>query len=112
MWVVALYAVSYCWRVNPPFNGLSVFFGVAGNAEGARGICNQLDAGYILGDSNFVTTGAAHGDCGMDELAFGFIFVAGDAGGRIGLGVKRNRMLGRGGTAGEQENDQEAGQGA
>jgi hypothetical protein len=48
----------------------------------------------------------------MDGLALGFIFVAGDAGGGIGLGVKWDRMLGGGGAAGAQEDDKQAGQGA
>src|SRR6202034_310149 len=98
--------------MNSPFYIGGVFVGVAGQTESDGSGGDQLHSGDISIDANLVTTGAAQGDRGMDRLAFSFIFVAGDAGGGIGLGVKRDRMLGSGRAAGEEEDDEEAGQGA
>jgi hypothetical protein len=90
----------------------SIFVGVAGQTKSDGSGGDQLHASDIAIDANLVATGAAQRDRGMDGLALGFIFVAGDAGGGIGLGVKWDRMLGGGSAAGEQEDDKPAGQGA
>jgi len=41
----------------------------------------------------------------MHRLTLGFVFMAGDAGGGIGLGVKWDRMFRSGGTASKQKGD-------
>lgn len=109
---MTLHAVAHGGGVNSAFDVGGIFVGVACQTERGGSGGDQLDASDIAIYADLVTTGAAQGDRGMDGLAFGFIFMAGDAGGGIGLGVKRDRMLGGGGAAGEQEDDKEAGQGA
>jgi len=97
--------------MNSAFYVGGIFVGVAGQTESGGSGGDQLDASDISINADLVATGAAQGDRGMDGLAPGFIFVAGNAGGGIGLGVKRDRMLRSEGAAGDEEND-EAGQGA
>lgn len=109
---MTLQAIAHGRRMDSAFDVGGIFVGVAGQAERDGGGGDQLDASHITIHAYLVTTGAAQGDRGMDGLAFGFIFVAGDAGGRISLWVKRDGMLGGGGAAGGQEDDKETGQGA
>jgi hypothetical protein len=47
----------------------------------------------------------------MDRLALGFVFVAGDAGGRISLGIEWNRMLCCRSLSGKHEYDHKTAQG-
>ena len=107
---MTLDAVAYGRGMNSAFDVGGIFVGVAGQtkSDGRRG--DQLYASDISIDANLVATGAAQGDRGMDGLALGFVFVAGDAGGGIGLGIKRNGMLRRGRATGEEEDDEATGQ--
>lgn len=107
---MTLQAVAHGRGMDSAFDVGGIFVGVAGQTESDGSSGDQLDSSNVAIDANFVTTGATEGDRGMDELALGFIFVAGDAGRGIGLGIKRDGMLGRGCAAGEQEHDKETGQ--
>jgi hypothetical protein len=49
---------------------------MAGNAKCLWRCRDQLNAGYIFIDSDFVTTGAPHGNGRMHEFAFAFVFMA------------------------------------
>ena len=109
---MTLHAISHRWGMHCAFYLGGVLVGVAGQTKSDGSGGDQLHASDIAIDANLVATGAAQRDRGMDGLALGFIFVAGDAGGGIGLGVKWDRMLGGGGAAGEQKDDKQAGQGA
>lgn len=91
--VVALEAIAHRGRVNRTFNIGRFFVGVAGQAESHGSGGDELDVSDVAIDANFVATGAAHSHSGVHGFALGFVLVAGDAGGRIGFGIKRNRML-------------------
>ena len=110
--IVAGQAIANRRRVDFSLDLRGIFVGVASEAELVRRGGDQLYVSAISVDPDFVTAETAHRDCGVHRLALGFVFVAGDADGGIGLGVKRDRMLGGRGAAGEQEDDKEAGQGA
>src|ERR1700756_2691146 len=60
--VVTLNAVAHCWRMHCPVKGRRVLLCVATQAEGLRSRSDQLDAGHIFIDSNFVATQAAGRD--------------------------------------------------
>ena len=107
---MTLDAVAYGRGMNSAFDVGGIFVGVAGQTKSDGRGGDQLYASDISIDANLVATGAAQGDRGMDGLALGFIFVAGDAGGGIRLGVKRDRMLRREGAAGDEEDDEATGQ--
>lgn len=107
---MTLHAVPHGRRMNSAFDVGRTFVGVAGQTKSDGRGGDQLYASDISIDANLVATGAAEGDRGMDGLALGFVFVAGDAGGGIGLGIKRNGMLRRGRATGEEEDDEATGQ--
>ena len=87
-------AVTDRGRMNFAFDLRRVFIGVAGQAEFVGSGRDQLDVGDVAIDADFVAGHAAHRHRRMYKLSLGFIFVAGEAGGGVGLGVERNRMLG------------------
>ena len=91
--VVTLNAVAHCRRMHCPVKGRRVLFRVATQAEGLRSRSDQLDAGHIFIDSNFVAAQAARRDRRMDRLALGLILVALETLRRINILVERNRML-------------------
>ena len=96
--IVALHAIAHRRSMNRALDIGSVLVGVAGEAERVGRGRDQLDPGDVFVDPNLVTTGAPHRDRRVHRLAFGLVFVAGDALGGIGVRVQRNRM--RGGVQG------------
>jgi len=99
MRIVALYAITNRWRMNIALEIGCFLIRMAGEAKCIRSRGNQLYPGHILISPNFVATGAAHGHRRMHRFAFGLVFVAGNAGGGISLGVKWHRMFGGKGAA-------------
>ena len=95
MRAVALGAVTYRWRVNSALQIGCILIGVAGNAQGLRRRCGEFDPGYILVDSNLVTSGASSGNRGVNDLALTFVFMARDALSGIGVLIERDRMNSR-----------------
>lgn len=91
--IVALDAIADCRRVNVPFDGLGVFFGVASDAKRLRSRGDQLQPGYILIDSDLVAARTAHRHRRVDRLSFRLIRMALEAGLGVGLRIQRNRVL-------------------
>lgn len=95
MRVMALDAVPDCGRMYGSLQISGVFVGMAGNTNRRRTGGDQLYAGNVLANPDLVTARATHCDGGVNELAFGFVFVALDAFGRIRVLVQGNWMDGR-----------------
>jgi hypothetical protein len=93
--VVALEAISRRRWVNLTFDVGGIFVGVAGKTQSVGSGRDQLDVGYISNGADLVAAGATHRDGGVHRLAFGLIFVTGQASGRIGFRIQRHWMLGR-----------------
>ena len=93
VWVVTLDAVAHRRRMHCPFEGRGVFLRVASQAEGLRSRSDQLDAGHIFIDPNFVATQAARRDRRMYCFALRLILMAFETLRRINILVERNRML-------------------
>ena len=109
---MALDAVAHGGGMNRTFYFGGILVCVAGQAQSLRSGRDQLYASYVFVRPNLVATGAAHRNRGMHGLAFGLVFVACEAGGGIRLGIKRNRMFGRGDAACAHENQDKTAQGS
>lgn len=90
---MALHTVTYGRGMNGPFQVSGILIRVAGQTESLRSCRNQLYPSDVFDGSNLMATGAAHRNRRMDRLAFGFILVAGEAGGGIRLRIKCDGML-------------------
>jgi hypothetical protein len=101
--IMALHAVAHRRGMNRAFYICGILIGVAGQTESMGRGRDQLYASDIFRSPNLMATRAAHGDRGMNRLAFGLVFMAGDASGGIRLRVKWNRMFRSERTASEQE---------
>jgi len=95
MRIVTRQAIANRRRMNLSFDLRGIFIGVAREAEFVRSRGNQLYVGDVFVCAYFMAAHAPHSHGGMHGLTFGFVFVAGQAGGRIGLGIKRHRVLRR-----------------
>ena len=95
MWVMALDAIANRGRMNGSLQGFSVLVAVARETNCRRAGGDQLYAGNIFVDANFVAARAAHRDGRVHELAFGLVFVALDAFGRVGVLIQWDWMDGR-----------------
>lgn len=104
---MALHAVAHRRGMNGAFYLCDILIGVAGQTEGMGRGRDQLYASDIFRSANLVATRAAHGDRGMNRLAFGLVFVAGNASGGIRLRVKWNRMFRSERTANEDQDQDE-----
>ena len=93
--VVTLKAIAHSRRMDLAFEVGGILVGVAGDAQRLRRGGDQLDASDVFVDADLMTTGAAHGDGGVNILAFGLVFMALDALRRIGILVEWNWMGGR-----------------
>lgn len=93
--IVALDAIANRWRMDRALEVGSILVGVTSDTNRRRTGGDELDPRDIFIDANFMTAGAAHGNRRMNELAFGFVFVAFDTFGRVGVLVQRNRVNGR-----------------
>ena len=92
MRIVTLQTVALGGIVDRALDVCRILVGVAGEAQrGCRG-GDQLDARHILINTDFVAAGAARGYRGVDVLPFGFIRVAFQAGCRVGVLLKWNRV--------------------
>ena len=107
MRIVAFHAVADRRRMNASFDLCRVFIGVAGEAEFVRRGRDQLDVCDVAIHPDLVAAHAAHRHGRMHGLALGLVFVAGDAGGRIGFRIQRYGMLG-GSGGGRRENQEQA----
>src|ERR1700688_2852886 len=74
--VVTLDAVAHRRRMHRAFEGRRVFLRVASQAEGLRSRSDQLDAGHIFVDPNFMAAQGARRDPRMDTLPLRFISMA------------------------------------
>jgi hypothetical protein len=108
---VALHTVAHRWRVNRTFDVGSVLVRMACQAESERRRCDQFHPRDVFVDPDLVAGGASHRHRGMNRLALGLVFMAGDAGGSIGLRVKRDRMFRGVGAACKSEEHDETTQG-
>src|SRR5579872_1980642 len=79
MRVVTLQAVTLRWRMNRALELGGILVGVTSHAERIGSGGDQLDPGDIFIDANFVATGAAHLDCGVDGLALGLVLMTSKA---------------------------------
>src|SRR5579862_6238843 len=93
MRIVTLDAVAHRRRMYRPFERGSVFIRVTTQAERLGSRSDQLDAGHIFIDPNFVAGQAAGRDRRMDRFALRLILVALETLGRIDILFKRDRML-------------------
>jgi hypothetical protein len=80
--------------MNRSFQGFSVLVVVTGEANGRWAGSDELYAGDVFVDANLVAARATHRDCGVNELTFGFVFVALDTFGRVGVLIQGNWMDG------------------
>src|ERR1035437_7927168 len=69
--IVTGQAIANRWRVNVSLDLGCIFVAVAGKAELIRSGGDQLDAGSVFGDADFVTAQAAGGDGGGHGPALG-----------------------------------------
>ena len=76
MRVVTLDAVSHSGRMHRPFNSGCIFVRVATEAQRLRSRSDELDAGYVFIDPNFVTAQASRGNGGVDRLTLRFVLMA------------------------------------
>ena len=92
--------------MHPTADLRRVFVAVALQAKsvGRRG--NQFYPGDVFICSYFVAAGATHRDRRMNRFPFCLVLVALQTGGRVGFGIKRNRMLDRESAAGSQQQNQ------
>lgn len=91
--VVTLDAVAHGRRMHRSFESGGVFICVATQAQCLGSRSNQLDAGYVFTDPNFVAGQAAGRDRRMDCLTLRLILMAFEALRRVDILVERNRML-------------------
>src|ERR1019366_2718637 len=110
MRVVTFDAVAYGRRMYGPFQRRHVFVGVAGDAECQRSRSDELYAGDIFVDPDFMAAQTAHRNGGMDGLAFRLVFVALEALGAIGLRIERNGVNGGGGARNQQRDQRKENQ--
>ncbi len=99
---MTLQTVAHCRGMNLAFYIDGILVRVAGKTESVRSRCDQLDVGYVFYGADLMATRAAHSDRGMNRLALGLVFMAGDAGRGIGLRVERHWMF-RGGNRTNQD---------
>ncbi len=85
MWIMTFQAIAYRRRVNGALELGGIFVGMAGETEPVGSGSDQLNAGDILVDPNFMAAQAPHRDGGMDEFAFRFILVTFEALGRVDI---------------------------
>ena len=111
MRIVAGQAIANRRRVDLSLDLRGIFVGVAGEAELVRSGGDQLDAGGVFVDADFVTTGAAHRNGGMDGFAFRFVFMALETFGAIRLRIERNGMYSRGNARSQEYDDGKENQG-
>ena len=76
---VTFQAIANGGRMDCSLYRSRVHVGMTGNTERLRRSRRQLNASDIFADADFMTTGAARGDRGVNELAFSFVFVTLDA---------------------------------
>jgi len=76
---VAFQTIANGGRMDGTIDGSRVHVSMTRDAERLRRRRLQFNAGDVLVHPDFMATGAARGDCGMNELAFGFVFVTLDA---------------------------------
>ena len=87
---MALQAIANGGAMNGSFNLCGVLVGVAGEAEPDGRSGNQLDAGDVLVDANFVADIASQRNRRVDELPFGLALMAGGTLGWVSVLVKGN----------------------
>ena len=85
MRVVALDTIADGRGMNGSLDGSRVHVGMARDAKRLRRRRSQLDASDVFVHANLVTSGAPHRDGGVNEFAFGFIFVTLDTCRRTGI---------------------------
>ena len=71
-----------------------ILVGVARQTKPVGGRGNQFYPRNIFIGADLVATGATGRDRGMDRFPLGLVLVALQAGGRVGFGIERNRVLG------------------
>ena len=85
MRTVALNTIADGGRMNGSLDGSRVHVSMARDAKRLRRRRSQLDASDVFVHPDLMTSGAPHRDCGVNELAFGFVFVTLDACRRTGI---------------------------
>src|SRR5262252_9078942 len=75
MGIMTLQAIAHCRRMHRQ-SGQDLLLIVAAQAESLRSRSDQLDAGDVASDANFVAAQAASRDCRVDCLPFAFLLVA------------------------------------
>jgi len=100
---MTLHAVAHRRRMNRTLYVSGILVRVASETQCVGRGRNQLDVGCISAVADLVASGTAHGHCGMNGLALGLVFMAGDAGRGVRLRIKWNRMFGSEGATSKDE---------
>lgn len=103
---VTLGTVANRWAVNLTFDFGSVLVCVAGNAKGNLGGGDQLNAGDIFIDPDFVTACTPHGDRRMDDFALRLIFMALNTLRGVGIFLERHGVLAGKAKAGPHQDEE------
>ena len=93
--IVALQTIAHRWRMNLASDLGRIFVRMAGKTKLVRRGRDQLYVGDVVVGADLVANGATGGNGGVDSLAPALVFVTLRAGGGIGLGIERNRVLHR-----------------
>ena len=110
MRVVAGQAIANRRLVHTALDLRGIFIAVAGQADFVGDDGDELYAGDISVDPDFMTAQTAHRNSGVDGLAFRLVSVALEALGAVGLRIERNGVNGGGGARNQQRDQREENQ--
>jgi len=92
MWIVAGQAIANSWRVDASLDLRGILVVVTGEAELVRSRGDELYAGGVLVDPDFMATQTSHRNGRVDGLAFSLVLVTLEAFGRVRFRVQGDGM--------------------